>query len=75
MKYYKLDAVINNKEVEFKKAFATRNEAINFMFNYLNDNYIYNSELKEEYPLMDNKHNVQYVLNNNNRFKVVRCVL
>ena len=72
MKYYSLNAVVNNEYVEFNKNFETRQEAIDYMFDYLNDHYIYDSEVEEEYSLSGNKHNIEYVLNNNNRFAVER---
>ncbi len=69
MRRYTLDAVIDNEFVDFKHTFKSRTEAINYMFDYLEDHYIYNSELVEEYAL-DNKHNIHYVLNNANSFNV-----
>ena len=75
MKYYTLDAVVNNDHVKFNKYFCTRNEAIAYMFDYLNGKYIYDSEVEEEYPLSGDKHNIEYVLTNNNRFNVQRHCL
>jgi len=72
MKYYSLNAVINNEYVKFKNNFATRDEAIAYMFDYLNNNYIYDNEVEEEYALEGDKHNIEYVLNKNNRFNVER---
>jgi hypothetical protein len=72
MKYYSLNAVVNNEYVEFNKNFATRDEAIAYMFDFLNDNYVYDNEVEEEFSLNGNKHNIEYVLNNNNRFNVER---
>ena len=69
MRIYTLDAVVDHEFVDFKKQFGSRTEAINYMFDYLEDHYIYNSQLIEEYAL-DSKHNIHYVLNNANSFNV-----
>ena len=69
MRRYTLDAVIDKEFVDFKKEFASRTEAINYLFDYLEDHYIFNGQLVEEYAL-DNKHNIHYVLNNAISFNV-----
>ena len=72
MNVYKIeDAYIQNEHVDIKKVFASRVEAINYMFNYYNRHYIYNAELEEEYP-QTSKHDIHYVLSQYNCFNVTR---
>lgn len=75
MKYYSLSAVVNSEPVTIHKHFETREEAISYMFDFLNNKYIYNSEVEEEFPLFGDKHNIEYVLNNHNRFAIARHTL
>ena len=72
MSVYKIkDAYIRNEHVDIKKVFATRAQAINYMFDYYNNHYIYNVELEEEYP-QDNKHDIHYVIDQYDSFNVTR---
>ena len=75
MKYYTLDAVVNGSNVRLKRsAFTSRSEAIDYMFKYYNDHFIYNLEVNEEHIVGDNKHSIEYVCNYYNRFTVTRHV-
>ena len=65
------DAYIRNEHVDIKKVFASRDEAINYMFDYYNNHYIYNVELEDEYP-QSNKHDIHYVINQYSSFNVTR---
>ena len=72
MSVYKIhDAYIRNELVDIHKVFASRSEAINYMFDYYNKHYVYNVELEEEYPQHD-KHDIHYVINQYNSFNVAR---
>ena len=72
MKVYKInDAYIRNEHVDIKKLFATRDEAINYMFDFYNNHYLYNVELEEEYP-QSNKHDIHYVIDQYDSFNVTR---
>ena len=72
MKVYKIkDAYIKNQHVDIEKTFASRVEAINYMFDYYNNHFIYNVELEDEY-MQGNKHNIHYVISQDNSFNVVR---
>ena len=73
MKYYLLTAVVNGKPVKLKRAmFATRNEAIDYMFNYYEQHYLYSLQVEDEHIVGDNKHSIEYVCNFHNRFTVTR---
>ena len=69
---YKIhDAYMRNEHVDIKKVFSSRSEAINYMFSFYNNHYLYNVELEEEYP-QSNKHDIHYVINQYNSFNVTR---
>ena len=75
MTVYKIkDAYIRNEHVDIKKLFASRNEAINYMFDYYNNHYVFNVELEDEYP-QENKHDIHYVLDQYSSFNVTRVQL
>ena len=72
MKYYTLQAIINGERKDFSKQFASRQSAIDYMFNYLESAYIFEKQVEEEYAINGNKHNVEYVCDYNTRFIVNR---
>ena len=75
MKYYTLTAIVNGRNVKLKRnMFATRDEAINYMFDYYEKNNIFALEVREEYPVGGNKHCIEYVCNFHNRFTVARSL-
>ena len=72
MLVYKIkDAYVRNEHVDIKKVFASRDDAINYMFDYYNNHYIYNVELEDEYP-QSNKHDIHYVIDQYDSFNVTR---
>lgn len=71
MKYYTLQAIINGERKVFSKQFATRQSAIDFMFDYLERAYIFDKKIEEEYAIGD-KHNVEYVCDYSTRFIICR---
>lgn len=72
MKYYTLQAIINGERKTFSKQFASRQSAINYMFDYLERAYIFDKQIEDEYAIHGNKHNVEYVCDYNTRFIVNR---
>lgn len=72
MKYYTLQAIINGESTKFSNKFASRNSAINFMFEYLERVCLFDKQIEEEYALRGDKHNVEYVCDYNTRFIVKR---
>ncbi len=74
MKYYTLEATVNRKSIKFDKKFNSRKDAIDYMFKYLEKNYIYNFNINESYNV-SNKHEVEYVSDFNNRFLINRVTL
>lgn len=76
MKYYTLETINNGTAVKVKKAFSTRDAAINYAFEYFESQYLNDSlQVEEEFNIADNKHNVEYVLDYKNRFRVNRVQL
>lgn len=73
MKYYTLETINNGRSVKINKKFNSRNAAINYAFAYFERSF-YNGDLQVEdiYDIAGDKHNVEYVLNYFNRFRVNR---
>ena len=67
---YILSAIINGNVKGFKKDFKSRDDAINYIYEYLNSRYIYNVQVTDE--IYKSKHNVEYVLDGGDRFSIVR---
>lgn len=73
MKYYTLDAVVNGVNVKLKRsAFTSRDEAIDYMFEYYRNHYLYSLEVSDEHIVGNDKHSIEYVCNFHNRFTVTR---
>ena len=73
MKYYTLTAIVNGHDVKLKRRiFATRDEAIDYMFAYYEDHYLYSLRVQDEHTVGENKHSIEYVCNFQNRFTVTR---
>ncbi len=72
MKYYSLSGTIYGKAVFFKKKFANRTDALQFMFKYYDKHHLNNLEVINTYEKV--KHDVEYVCNNSNRFNITRAI-
>ena len=73
MKYYTLEAIVQGRPVKLKRSmFTSRSDAINYMFDYYEKHYLYNLQVRDEYPLGDNKHRIEYYCSFNNRFIITR---
>lgn len=70
-KYYDLKAVINGEFHQFGKHFSTRERAIEYIFKYLKEIYFVDMQLEDEYQL-ENKHDIEYVFDYYNRFRITR---
>jgi len=75
MKFYTLNAVVKGENVKIDKIFNTRNDAIDYMFKYYTKHYMYNLEVNEEVSVDGDKHNVEYICDHNDRFRINRVVL
>ena len=73
MKMYTLEAIVQGRPIKLKRSlFTSRNEAIDYMFNYFEENYLFNKQVRDEYPLEDNKHKIEYYCDFSNRFIITR---
>lgn len=72
MKQYEVLAVLNGSVVCIRKRFLSRTRAINYMLRYYEDHYIYSFQIEEEIPV--EKHKIEYVCDNYNRFTVKRVI-
>ena len=74
VKSYKLTAVIEGQSVSFDKIFATRTDALDYIFTYYNKHHLQSLYIDEEYYVNENKHDIEYVCDYSNRFRVTRCI-
>ena len=76
MKYYTLQTINNGHTVVVNKKFNTRDQAINYAFAYFENKYLNEDlQLSDEFKIDGNKHNIEYVLDYKNRFRVNRVNL
>lgn len=67
---YKLSGIINGNKIKFNKRFNSREDAISYMLNYYEKQYVFNMQVEEE--IYKEKHDVEYVIDFHNRFEVAR---
>ena len=72
-KGYTLAAVVNGDCKYFNKIFKSRQAAINYVYKYFESICFYNTQVEEE--IYKSKHDVEYVMSDDNRFIVNRIVL
>ena len=74
MKKYILEAVVEGKYIKFHRSFKTRNSAIDYIFKYYNRHSLINLRVNEEYYIDEaNKHDIAYVYDYYNRFRIARA--
>ena len=74
MKKYTLEAVVDGEFIKFNRYFRTRDEAIDYIFRYYDKKrYNVNLSVNEEYFIDGNKHDVAYVSDFYNRFRITRA--
>ena len=75
-KYYTLETIDSGRTVKFNKKFSSRNQAINYAFAYF-EKHLFNDSLQieDEFNIDNDKHNVEYVIGYNNRFRINRVQL
>ena len=73
MNKYILEAIIDGKLTKFNRKFESRDAAINYIFRYYSRHYLFNLEVNDEYYVDDNKHDVAYVYDYYNRFRITRA--
>ena len=73
MNKYTLEAVIEGELVKFNRTFESRNEAMDFIFDYYNRHHLVDLRINDEYFVNENKHDVAYVYDYDNRFRIARA--
>ena len=72
MRQYKLTAVVEGENITFNKTFASRTQALDYIFAYYDKHFLKSLYVDEEYYVNENKHDIEYVCDYNNRFRVTR---
>ena len=70
---YSLEAVVEGKLIKFNRKFETRTSAMDYIFEYYNRHHLLNLKVNEEYFIDDNKHDIAYIYDYDNRFRISRC--
>lgn len=73
MNKYTLEAVVEGENVKFNRTFNSRDEAIDYIFRYYDNHLLVNLEINEEYFINGNKHDIAYVSDYYNRFRIARA--
>ena len=73
MKKYSLEAVVEGRYIRFGKKFKTRTKAIDYIFNYYSRHQLLDLKINEEYFVNDNKHDIAYIYDYDNRFRISRA--
>ena len=73
MKKYILEAMVNGEYVKIRKTFSSRIDAINYVFHYYDSLNLVNLRVNEEYCINGNKHDIAYVYDYYNRFRIARA--
>ena len=75
-KYYTLETIDSGRTVKINKKFSSRDQAINYAFAYF-EKHLFNDSLQveDEFKIDNDKHNIEYVLGYNNRFRINRVQL
>ena len=73
MNKYILEAVVEGKNIKVDRLFSSRDDAIKFMFHYYDKHLLYSLSVNEEYFIDGNKHDIEYVCDYYNRFRIARA--
>ena len=73
MNRYTLEAVVDGEYIKFDRIFKSRNEAIDYIFRYYEKHCMINVEVNDEYCIDGNKHDIAYVYDYYNRFRIARA--
>lgn len=72
-KHYVLEAVIEGRRINFNKEFDSRNDAMSYVFKYFASHGHEFMTINDEYYINNNKHNIEYVSDYENRFRIARA--
>lgn len=73
MNKYILEAIVNGEYIKVDRTFNSRDEAIDYIFRYYDDHFMVNLEVNDEYFIDGNKHDIAYVYDYYNRFRIARA--
>lgn len=71
MKKYKLEAVVDGKRIIFNREFDSRNSAMNYLYSYYDHHFLPEPVVQDEYEV-ENEHDIEYVADYDNRFRITR---
>ncbi len=74
MKKYILTAIIDGRTISFHHKFNSRNDALNYIFAYYDRHNYKAIQVDEEFYINNNKHNIEYVCDYTNRFRINRVI-
>ena len=69
-----LTAIIEGRTKIYNKEFSSRDAAIDYIFNYYNKHSLKDLYVEDEYIVDNDKHNIEYVCDYENRFKIARQI-
>ena len=73
MNRYTLEAIVDGELIKFHRVFKSRDEAINYIFHYYDKHFLISLRVNEEYSIAGNKHDIAYVCDYYNRFRIARA--
>ena len=73
MNKYTLEAIVDGNFIKFNRTFKSRDDAINYIFHYYDEHFLVNLRVNEEYSIAGNKHDIAYVYDYYNRFRICRA--
>jgi hypothetical protein len=74
MKRYVLTAIVDGRTVISNLAFQSRSQAIDYIFNYYTKNNYKSIHVEDEYYIDGDIHNIEYVCDYDNRFRIARSI-
>lgn len=74
MKLYSLRGNLAGQPVVINKMFKSREKAVDYMFEYSRKHYVFDLQIEDIYEINNDKHNLNYICNNDNRFNVQRVI-
>ena len=74
MKKYRLEAVVDGHFIRFDREFASRNSAIEYIYGYYDKHYLPEPTINDEYCVSDDKHDIEYEDDYDNRFRITRVI-
>ena len=73
MNKYTLEAIVEGKLIKFDRTFKTRTQAMNYIFDYYDRHQLVELRVNDEYFIDDNEHDIAYVYDYDNRFRIARA--